>query len=135
MTNRLFLSLLLLLPCSSSLIPSSLLLAHNYNAQGICIDEGCTEPYQQPELQEGWYLLANAGNVEWFSGVVNEGGNDTNLKAKLTCDIDFTGVAHTPIGASEGTKFNGKFDGGQHRILNLKMRSTSDLQGFFIGSR
>ena len=109
--------------------------AHNYNTQGICTDADCTDPYQPPTQDEGWYLLANAGNVEWFSALVNQGGNDVNLRGKLVADIDFTNVKHTPIGAGEGTKFNGKFDGQGHRILNLKLRSTNNLQGFFGGLR
>lgn len=109
--------------------------AHNFGPNGICTDEGCQEPYQPPVLEDGWYLLANAGNVEWFSAKVNAGGNDISLCGKMNCDIDFTNVSHTPIGSSEATKFNGRFDGQGHRILNLKMRSTSDLQGFFGGLR
>ena len=110
-------------------------LAHNYNNQGICTDADCTDPYEPPTKQDGWYLLANAGNVEWFSAYINQGGNDILAWAKLTTDIDFTGVTHTPIGASDGTKFNGKFDGQGHRIMNLKLRNTNDKQGFFGGLR
>ena len=109
--------------------------AHNYNAQGICTDADCTDPFQPAVLQDGWYLLANAGNVEWFSALVNQGGNDVNLRGRLMDDIDFTGVTHTPIGVSEATKFNGKFDGQGHRIMNLKLRTSQDLQGFFGGLR
>ena len=109
--------------------------AHNYNEQGICTDAGCTDPYEPPVLQDGWYLLSNAGNVEWFSALVNQGGSDVNLWGKMVADIDFTNVTHTPIGVGESTKFNGKFDGQGHRILNLKLRTTSDLQGFFGGLR
>ena len=114
------------------LLPAS---AHNYNDNGICTDADCTDPFQPPTLEDGWYLLANAGNVEWFSALVNQGGNDTNLRGKLVADIDFTDVTHTPIGVGEGTKFNGQFDGQGHRILNLKLRTTKDLQGFFGGLR
>lgn len=109
--------------------------AHNYNEQGICTDTDCTDPFQPPTLEDGWYLLANAGNVEWFSALVNQGGNDVSLWGKMICDIDFNDVTHTPIGVGEGTKFNGKFDGQGHRILNLKMKSTNNLQGFFGGLR
>ena len=109
--------------------------AHNYNQNGICTDEGCNAPYEQPALQDGWYLIANAGNVEWFSAKVNEGGNDVNLRGKLVADIDFTDVSHTPIGVGEGTKFNGQFDGQGYRILNLKLRSSNNYQGFFGGLR
>lgn len=109
--------------------------AHNYNDQGICTDADCTDPFQPPTLEDGWYLLANAGNIEWFSALVNQGGNDKNLCGKMVADIDFTGVKHTPIGVGEGTKFNGKFDGQGHRILNLTLRTTTNLQGFFGGLR
>ena len=109
--------------------------AHNYNEQGICTDADCTDPFQPPTLEDGWYLLANAGNVEWFSALVNQGGNDKNLCGKMVADIDFSNVTHTPIGVGEGTKFNGKFDGQGHRILNLKLRTTTNLQGFFGGLR
>ena len=109
--------------------------AHNYNEQGICTDSDCSEPYQPAELQEGWYLLGNAGNVEWFSSLVNQGGNNIFLWGKMVADIDFTGVTHTPIGVGEATKFNGKFDGQGHRIMNLKLQTSKDLQGFFGGLR
>lgn len=109
--------------------------AHNYNDQGICTDTDCTDPFQPPTLEEGWYLLANAGNIEWFSALVNQGGNNIFLQGKMVADIDFSGVTHTPIGVSDATKFNGKFDGQCHRILNLKLRTSKDLQGFFGGLR
>jgi len=114
------------------LLPSS---AHNYNGNGICTDADCTDPFQPPMQEDGWYLLANAGNVEWFSAQVNQGGNNIFIWGKLTDDIDFTGVTHTPIGVNDVTKFNGKFDGQGHRILNLKLRSSNNLQGFFGGLR
>lgn len=110
-------------------------MAHNYNENGICTDADCTDPYQPASLQDGWYLLANAGNVEWFSAHINQGGNNIFSWAKLVADIDFTGVTHTPIGVNDVTKFNGKFDGQGHRILNLKLRNTNDMQGFFGGLR
>lgn len=109
--------------------------AHDYGTNGVCKDAGCDAPYQKPELVDGWYELANAGNVEWFSSEVNAGGNNIFLRGRLVADIDFTGVQHTPIGVSEATKFNGKFDGQGHRILNMKLRSGKDLQGFFGGLR
>ena len=113
-------------------VPSS---AHNYNAQGICTDADCSDPFEPAAQEDGWCLLRNAGNVEWFSAEVNKGGNNIFLWGKLVADIDFTDVTHTPIGVSEATKFNGKFDGQGHRILNLKLRTAKDLQGFFGGLR
>lgn len=123
-------SVLILFSCLSIMAS-----AHDYGTNGVCSDADCNARYQQPELVDGWYLLGNAGNVEWFSAQVNAGGNNIFIKGRLTADIDFTDVTHTPIGVSEATKFNGKFDGQGHRIMNMKLRSTKDLQGFFGGLR
>ena len=49
-------------------VPSS---AHNYNAQGICTDADCSDPFEPAAQEDGWCLLRNAGNVEWFSAEVN----------------------------------------------------------------
>ena len=104
---------------------------HNYGANGVCTDAGCTNPYQVPTLLNGVFQLANAGNVEWFAAQVNKGGDNMFLNAVLTADIDMNGVTHTPIGNSEGAKFNGQFDGQGHRILNMIISTASSYQGFF----
>ena len=85
---------------------------------------------EEPEQDEdGWYLIKNALNVEWFSQMVNRG--NTLLKGKLMNDIDMTGISHTPIGLSSAIKFNGQFDGQFHRILNMVIETTRDNQAFF----
>lgn len=124
-----------LLTIACLLLIASSITAHNYGKNGICTDAGCNDPYQQPTLVDGWYELSNAGHVEWFSAQVNKGGNNIFLRGRMMCDIDMQGVTHTPIGVSEATKFNGQFDGEHHRILNLKMNSTANLQAFFGGLR
>ncbi|MBQ9136943.1 MAG: hypothetical protein IJX66_12715, partial [Lachnospiraceae bacterium] len=48
-----------------------------------------------PELEDGYYQIANAGNLSWFAKFVNNGEKDAN--AVLLDDIDMTGVAWTPI--------------------------------------
>lgn len=105
--------------------------AHNYGENGICTDAGCTAPYQPATLSKGYYQLANAGNVEWFAAQVNKGGDNMFLNAVLTADIDMSGVKHTPIGNTEGTKFNGTFDGQGHRIMNMIIGTSDPYQGFF----
>ncbi|MBQ1908839.1 MAG: hypothetical protein II170_02750, partial [Bacteroidaceae bacterium] len=85
---------------------------------------------EEPEQDEdGWYLIKNALNVEWFSQMVNRG--NTLFKGKLMNDIDMTGISHTPIGLNSGIKFNGQFDGQFHRILNMVIETTRDNQAFF----
>jgi len=102
---------------------------HNYS-NGICQNDGCTTPYQAPELEGEWYKLTNAGNVEWFSDKVN--GGELAIKGKMMNDIDFTGVTHTPIGNRAENKYNGTFDGQGHRITNMNINRDSENNiGFF----
>ena len=91
---------------------------HTY-VNGICTDEGCSAPYEQPAQEDGWFVLKNAGNVEWFSKQIASG--ELTLNARLDCDIDFQGIEnlHSPIGPNTGRKFNGTFDGQGHRIRNM----------------
>lgn len=104
---------------------------HTY-VNGICTDEGCASPYEQPVQEDGWFILKNAGNVEWFSKQIAEG--ELTLNAKMDCDIDFQGIEnlHSPIGPNTGKKFNGTFDGQGHRIMNMIInRPEENNQGFF----
>lgn len=108
---------------------------HNYSANGLCQNDGCTKPFQAPEVDaEGWTLLANAGNVESFSETIAGGSGSIVAKAKLTADIDFEGIEnlHSPIGPSTGCKFKGEFDGQGHHIKNMIINQpTKEAQGFF----
>ncbi|MCF0197189.1 MAG: hypothetical protein HUK03_08205, partial [Bacteroidaceae bacterium] len=69
--------------------------------------------------EEGYYLLNSAADVEAYSAWVNLGGDALLSKAKLTADIDYTGITHDPIGKTESLKFNGVFDGQNHRVKNM----------------
>lgn len=94
---------------------------HHYGPNGVCTDDGCTNPYQPAEqAEDGYYLLANAGNVEWFSGQIEVKALTLPANARMTADIDFTGVAHNPIGHDNTNKYQGVFDGQGHRITNMK---------------
>lgn len=109
---------------------------HDYSANGICQNEGCTAPYQEPATDgDGYMLLANAGNVEWFSNLVATSNGSHVAKVKLTADIDFENVVnlHSPIGPTTGSKFKGEFDGQGHRIMNMIINrpDAADGQGFF----
>ena len=77
---------------------------HSY-VNGICTIEECTDKYQPAtQAADGYYELANAGNVEWFSDNVKaQPGNFTN--ARLTADIDLDGVIHRPIGEDSGFSY------------------------------
>ena len=106
---------------------------HRY-VNGICTDEGCENPYQEPQLENGCYQLANAGNLIWFERRVNFGFTDIN--AVMTADIDLEGHAWTPIRERNATNpFKGTFDGQGYSITNFLCDAPA--QGFtgasFIG--
>lgn len=105
---------------------------------GICTYDDCLPPakYQEPtKADDGFYELRNAGNVEWISYMVRESstfGLDPNCR--LMNDIDFEGIEnlHSPIGPSNGKKYNGTFDGQGFRIKNMIInRPNDEKQGFF----
>ena len=106
---------------------------HDYDDMGICIHdcEGITH-FQEPVLSDSYYLLTNAGNVEWFSAKVAD--NYLTINGKLMNDIDFRNIVnlHSPIGPSTGRKYNGTFDGQGFRIKNMIInRPDVENQGFF----
>ena len=108
---------------------------HNYT-NGICRNDGCTKPFEAPVVDgDGWWLLANAGNVEAFTDYINGGGGNIVAKAKLTADIDFENIKnlHRPIGPSTGCKFKGEFNGQGHHIMNMIINTpdAADGVGFF----
>ncbi len=105
---------------------------------GICTYDDCLPPakYQEPtKAEDGFYELRNAGNVEWISYMVRESstfGLDPNCR--LMNDIDFEGIEnlHSPIGPTNGKKYNGTFDGQGFRIKNMIInRPNAERQGFF----
>ena len=109
-------------------------LPHNINDEiGMC--DICYTQFQEPALVDGYYEIKNAGNLEWFSHKVDEGG-DANLQinGKLMNDIDMLGIEnlHLPIGVNTGKKYNGTFDGQGFRIKNMIINRPSDSNiGFF----
>ena len=108
-------------------------LGHHFNAEiGMC-DVCYKAEYEEPVKDGDYYLLKNAGNVEWYSGYVAAAGG-THVGAKLMNDIDFLGIEnlHSPIGPNEQNKFNATFDGQGFRIKNMKINRPGDNNiGFF----
>ncbi len=106
---------------------------HVLKSNGFC--ENCSlNPVESLQKDsEGFYLISNAAELEKFSDMVANGGQSADNKAKLTADIDMTGVTHTPIGggANDSNKFNSVFDGQGHTISNLTSCSREDNTGLF----
>ena len=106
---------------------------HGY-VNGICtMHDNCSERFERPiQDADGFYMLYNVGNVEWISQQVAD--NNIDLDCKLMNDIDFENIEnlHSPIGPSNGRKYNATFDGQGFRIKNMIMnRPNSEMQGFF----
>ena len=106
---------------------------HGY-VNGICtMHDECDAHFEQPQQDaDGFYMLYNAGNVEWISDQVANGVLD--LDCKLMNDIDFENIEnlHRPIGPNDGKKYNATFDGQGHRIKNMIInRPNDERQGFF----
>ena len=106
---------------------------HEYR-NGFCtLHDDCDEYFERPQQDaDGFYMLCNAGNVEWISKQVAD--NNIDLDCKLMDDIDFENVEnlHSPIGPTNGRKYNATFDGQGHRIKNMIInRPDAEMQGFF----
>ena len=106
---------------------------HEYR-NGICtMHDECDAHFQRPEQDaDGFYMLYNVGNVEWISQQVAD--NNIDLDCKLMNDIDFENVEnlHSPIGPTDGRKYNATFDGQGFRIKNMIInRPDTERQGFF----
>lgn len=108
-------------------------LGHHFNAEiGMC-DVCYKAEYEEPVKDGDYYLLKNAGNVEWLSNAIANGGGAA-FYAKLMNDIDFLNIEnlHNPLGPNTGAKFKGVFDGQGYSIKNMIInRPTVEAQGFF----
>ena len=107
---------------------------HYYDANGFCIAH--KDDYMPAPLNaEGYYEIANGGQLFWFAQQVNEGGEGGRyLKAVLKNDIDLESRSWTPIGTSGGTNsqsFRGVFDGNGNTIRGLYVDAQRNALGLF----
>lgn len=118
---------------------------HTYDSNGFC--SSC-DAYQPAAIDtDGYYKIANAGNLYWFAEQVNSGAGTIN--GKLIADIIVNsnvlksdGTLNTgdyrnwtPIGMLVGVSsrpFQGIFDGYSHSISGLYFNDyTNDYAGIF----
>ncbi len=122
--------------------------AHNYNAQGFCIECDAYQPavltidkydIDGDDSKEAVYEIRNAGQLYWFAGLVNGTltgvDQNTSANAVLTADIvvnenvlksdgtlnDGTFKEWAPIGTGETSPnaYTGTFDGRNYTISGL----------------
>ena len=108
---------------------------HNY-VNGICKDEGCAKPYEEPEQIDEVYQIDNAGKLFWFAERVNAGFK--GISAVLTSDIDLEERLWTPMRAcTDVNAYTGTFDGQGHTITNFlcdgPTQGTQEGEGFIAG--
>lgn len=92
-------------------------------------ETGDYEPAQKNA--DGYYEIANGGNLFWFANHVNTA--DRTANAVLTADIDLEGRPWTPIGSTgeANNNFRGVFDGQNYTIRGLNVEGGRAGLGFF----
>ena len=83
---------------------------------------------------ESPYLIEDAEDLIAFSDAVNNGNYFTDVYFRQTADIDLEECENfVPIGSFDSTyMFRGIYDGGGHRIYNLKINA-NQLDSEFVG--
>ena len=88
--------------------------------EGICSVCGAVDTEYLP-LNDGFYDLATAADLNWFAALINQGTKKVN--ARLTADIDFTAYSKKDvmIGGNaytmdQNNAFEGVFDGQEHKV-------------------
>ena len=80
------------------------------------------------------YLIANAAQLEHLAQQPDSNASAHNAAYKLVCDLDYSGMAPTPIGSSS-MQFRGEFDGDGFAIANYSSMAsdpqTSHAKGIF----
>jgi len=117
------------------------------DTNGICDD---CKLYFEPDIEEGYYQIANAGNLLWFAQLVNAGDYDANAilvnniainRGTMTVseqgEVLFGGMepeyTWIPIGKSSlNEKYTGEFDGNDMTISGLYINNSElDYAGLF----
>lgn len=82
---------------------------------------------------EGYYLLGSAEDLFEFAELVSHSAIESNSKAKLTANIDYSEYTRSTIGRHKDYAFKGTFDGQGHSIkINIKTEDeTTSRTGLF----
>ena len=84
--------------------------------------------YMTP-ASDGYYEISDNKQMRWFAYTINN--VEPSANARLTADIDFTGIKnYAPIG-TEDKRYTGTFDGQGHQITNLVVDLNQDNVGVF----
>jgi len=107
--------------------------AHHF-VDGFCTGCGLFDATFMAPDAEGWYTIQNGTQLKWFALKANRGNTDgagDQFYARLTADIDMTGVeGWEPIGTA-AVPYKGTFDGQGHAITGFHMTAVADYGGLF----
>ena len=78
--------------------------------------------------EEGYYLIATPKDVAAFRAFAMNADNAS--KAKMTADVDMTGIAMQPINSSDN-RFRGIFDGQAHALKNVYINYEGEGSALF----
>jgi len=98
---------------------------------GFCSVCGSIDETYLTANADGFFEIDNAGKLKWFAAYVNEVNPEAN--AKLTSDLDMTGLEVAVIGNSPANAFKGIFDGQGHEITNYSLTVTSFVASYGYG--
>ena len=113
-----------------------------FNVVATNVWDGSSEPWTQGDgTFYNPYRIETAAHLAYLAEKVNEGYQSTGQgvfegeRFLLTDDLDLNNLNWTPIGnvdySMNGFYFAGYFDGGFHRIDNLRIQTSADLTGLF----
>ncbi|HBC92470.1 MAG TPA: hypothetical protein DCZ10_06090, partial [Pelotomaculum sp.] len=89
----------------------------------ITVDQAITVIAVPSQDEDGYYLIQTVSDLQWFANQVSVLGN-AGINARLAGNIDLTGVAWTPVGAS-ANPFKGTFDGNNKAITGFDNNNTT----------
>lgn len=90
-----------------------------------------TDPNKPAVAADGYYEIANGAQLQWFANEVNASKDNAALNARLTDDIDLSGICSsanpwTPIGDHANNRiYSGTFDGQGHKITGLYLKGNA----------
>ena len=96
---------------------------------GIWPEDQCSEP----AVKSGVYQISTEKELKWFVNAVN--GGNTAINGTLTTNVALSAAEGTtgnwyPIGNDKNT-YKGTFDGQNHSVTGMVIRSEKNEQGFF----
>ena len=123
--------------CANTPVTGEVYDTHDMDDNGFC-SRGCFEatPYNETD---GVYEISNAGQYNWFAGLVNgtQAGTTQNKTAKavLKNDVDFGTHQFLSIGGHSTTNlFEGTFDGQGHSLTVNQSGSSHTTPFGYIGA-